>query len=57
VYAGYIDSLMNAYSGSIRIDEEALKNCQLTNTDMVAYKPGVPYPMAVPNFQAYILRR
>jgi hypothetical protein len=54
VYTAYMDSLMKAYSGRIRIDERELKNIDLTNSDMIAYKPGVPYPMAVPNFQVYI---
>jgi hypothetical protein len=57
VYTAYMDSLRNAYAGRIRIEEPELQKIQLTNSDMIAYKPGVPYPMAVPNFQAYIMNR
>jgi hypothetical protein len=56
VYTAAMDSLLKAYSGRIRINEQELQKIQLTNTDMVVYKPGVPYPMAVPNFQAYIFK-
>ncbi len=56
VYTAAMDSLMKAYSGRIWIDEKELEKIQLTNTDLIVYKPGVPYPMAVPNFQAYIFR-
>jgi hypothetical protein len=57
VYVEAMDSLMKAYSGKIRVNVTELQKIQLTNSDMVVYKPGVPYPMAVPNFQAYIFRQ
>jgi len=56
VYNAAMDSLMRAYSGKIKINEQELQKIQLTTTDMVVYKPGVPYPMAVPNFQAYVFK-
>jgi hypothetical protein len=56
VYIAAMDSLMKAYSGKIQINGPELEKIELTNTDMIVYKPGVPYPMAVPNFQAYIFR-
>lgn len=56
VYEAYVDSLFNAYTNRIQINEEELRKIQLTNIDMVAYKPGVPYPMAVPKFPMIITK-
>jgi hypothetical protein len=54
VYIAYMDSLMRAYSGRIFINDEELKKINLTNIDFYAFKPGVPYPRAVPSFQEFI---
>jgi len=51
-----VDSLFNAYADRIHIDEEELRKIRLTNIDLVAYKPGVPYPMAVPKFPVIITK-
>jgi hypothetical protein len=54
VYIAYMDSLLKAYSGRIFIDDKELKKINLTNMDFYAFKPGVPYPAAVPSFQEFI---
>lgn len=56
VYGTYMDSLMKAYSGRISINTEELKKIELTGSDMVAFKPGVPYPYAVPTFMEFIIK-
>jgi len=56
IYEAYVDSLFNAYADRIHIDEEELRKIRLTNIDLVAYKPGVPYPMAVPKFPVIITK-
>ena len=56
VYNAYMDSLMKAYSGSISINTEELKKIELTGSDMVAFKQGVPYPYAVPAFREFIIK-
>jgi hypothetical protein len=56
VYEAYVDSLREAHRDEIRIDTEALAAIRVSNTDMVAMKPGVPYPMAMPGFPMLITK-
>jgi hypothetical protein len=55
-YEAYTDSLMAAYSPKTQIDLSELERVPLTTIDMVAYKPGVPYPMAVPGFTLFLTK-
>lgn len=50
----YIDSLRQKFSGKININVEALKDIQLSHIDMLALKPNMPYPVAVPSFPEYV---
>lgn len=56
IYEAYVDSLFQAYRDRIQINEEELRKIRLTNIDMVAYKPGAPYPLAVPKFPVIITK-
>ncbi len=51
----YVDSLQKKYSDKIEINFDALKNIQLTRIQLYAFRPGVPYPAAVPAFSEYIM--
>jgi hypothetical protein len=55
-YAAYTDSLLAAYSKRTWIDTPTLNKIELTNVDMIAYKPGVPYSLAVPGFTDFLVR-
>jgi hypothetical protein len=46
--------LQDKYSGSIQINTGLLDTISLTRVDLIAMKPGVPYPMAVPTFPTLI---
>ncbi|MBN2028908.1 hypothetical protein JW824_01575 [bacterium] len=48
----YVDSLQNKYQNKIKINFDEFDKIQLTNTDLVAYRPGVPYQSLVPSFPA-----
>ena len=50
----YIDSLQQKYSGTIKVNLEALDNIELSHIDMLALKPNMPYPVAVPAFPEYL---
>jgi hypothetical protein len=45
-----LDALQKKYSKSIWINHELLKSVKLTKIDMIAMKPGFPYPLEVPQF-------
>lgn len=46
----YLLELKHQYQDQIQIDTEALDRLSLTNTQIYAYQPGMPYPAAVPSF-------
>ena len=46
----YLLELKHQYQDHIQIDTEALDRLSLTNTQIYAYQPGMPYPAAVPSF-------
>ncbi|MBN2105604.1 hypothetical protein JW835_16315 [bacterium] len=50
----YADSLQKAYSDQIELNIEALHNIQLTEIDLIAMKPNMPYPRAVPMFPEFV---
>ncbi|RPI05395.1 MAG: hypothetical protein EHM64_06650 [Ignavibacteriae bacterium] len=45
-----LDALQNKYAKSITVNHELLKSITLTKIDMIAMKPGFPYPLEVPQF-------
>jgi hypothetical protein len=53
-WESYVRTLQGKYSNSIRVNYPALDKISLTTVDMVALQPGVPYPVAVPNFPTII---
>jgi hypothetical protein len=53
-WISYIQDLQRKYSSKIVIDQATLAKIRLTNVDMFAFRPGVPYPVAVPDFPLYI---
>lgn len=46
----YIDSLQQKYGSKISVNETALDSIKLTDINMYAMQPGMPYPVAVPGF-------
>jgi hypothetical protein len=53
-WESYLISLQKRYTDSIEIDYKQLKKIKLTNIDVIAVKPGVPYPSIVPGFPIFI---
>ena len=47
-----VDSLKKKYGYRIWINRELLTRLELTKIDMIAMKPGFPYPLEVPQFPA-----
>jgi hypothetical protein len=45
-----MNTLQKKYSKSIWINQKLLKSLKLTKIDMIAMKPGFPYPLEVPQF-------
>ena len=54
-WESYVHGLQKKYSSSIHVDTNVFKSISLTTVDMVAIKPGMPYPAVVPNFPTYIM--
>lgn len=48
-----VDELKKKYGQSIWINYSLLDRIELTKIDMIAMKPGFPFPMEVPHFPAY----
>ena len=46
----YVDSLQNKYRNKVKINFDEFDKIQLTNIDLVVYRPGVPYQSLVPSF-------
>ena len=53
----YVDSLMTRYKQEISVNDEAFRKIKLTKIPMYVYKPGMPYPAAVPVFPQLTLKR
>jgi hypothetical protein len=53
----YVDSLMIVYEDKISLDWNVFKEIRLTRIPMYVYKPGMPYPAAVPVFPQLTLKR
>lgn len=50
----YIRNLQNKYSSLIWINYDLFNKIKLTNIDFIAIRPGVPFPLATPNFPMLI---
>lgn len=50
----YIKNLQSKYGSSIWINYDEYKKIKLTNIDFIAVRPGVPFPLATPNFPILI---
>lgn len=50
----YLQSLQQKYSTVIKVDYDLFNSLTLTKIDLVAMRPGVPYPIPVPSFPAFI---
>ena len=53
-WESYIRALQKKYSNSIWINYDELDKISLTKVDMFAWRPGVPYPVLVPEFPTFI---
>jgi hypothetical protein len=53
-WESYVGDLKKKYNNSISMNFTAFKNISLTKIDMIAVKPGMPYPIIVPNFPTFI---
>ncbi|MFH1198170.1 MAG: hypothetical protein V1720_20880 [bacterium] len=53
-WESYLSELQKKYADSISVNGDALKKINLTSIDMLAVRPGVPYPVAVPKFPVLI---
>ena len=54
LWTSYLQNLQMKYSNRIIINRDVLAKIKLTNVDLFAYKPGVPYPVVVPEFPLFI---
>jgi hypothetical protein len=50
----YLHSLSKKYESQIKINTEAFKEIQLTEIPLFAIRPGLPYPVVVPEFPNYM---
>jgi hypothetical protein len=53
-WESYVNDLQKKYRSSVNVNVSAFNNIPLTNIDMVAIKPGMPYPNIAPNFPTFI---
>ncbi|MBN1780391.1 hypothetical protein JW948_04640 [bacterium] len=49
----YLDQLKEKYAKRIWVDTHVLKDVKLTQVPLFAIQPGMPYPVAVPEFPHY----
>jgi len=49
-WENHLVTLQNKYTDSISVNIEEFNKIKLTEIDMMAIRPGVPYPVAVPKF-------
>jgi hypothetical protein len=53
-WESYLYNLQKKYSKSIYVNNKEFDKISLTKIDMFAWKPGVPYPVIVPEFPVFI---
>ncbi|MCX6120922.1 MAG: hypothetical protein NTX44_04840 [Ignavibacteriales bacterium] len=53
-WESYVSDLQKKYKSSVNVNVAAFQNIPLTKIDMVALKPGMPYPNIVPNFPTFV---
>lgn len=53
-WESYVRDIQKKYSGSVYVNNRAFDQISLTNIDLVALQPGVPYPVVMPNFPTII---
>jgi hypothetical protein len=53
-WESYLFDLQKKYSTSIRVNQEEFEKISLTDIDYFAIRPGVPYPVPLPNFPTLI---
>ncbi len=53
-WESYVRDIQKKYSASVYINGGALDKISLTNIDMMALRPGLPYPVIMPNFPTFI---
>jgi hypothetical protein len=47
-------ALQKKYGGMVQINHDEFDEISLTNIDLFAWRPGVPYPVVVPQFPVFI---
>ena len=53
-WESYVYDVQKKYGSSVTVNVAAFNNISLTRIDMVAIKPGKPYPVVVPDFPKFI---
>ena len=53
-WESYLTSLQERYSDSIEINFKEYNKIKLTKIDVIAFKPGAPFPTIVPGFPIFI---
>jgi hypothetical protein len=53
-WKSYLHGLQKKYGGSVRINRDEFSKIRLANIDLVVIRPGVPYPMPVPQFPTFV---
>jgi hypothetical protein len=53
-WESYLHGLQRKYGGSVRINRDEFSKIRLANIDLVAIRPGAPYPMPVPQFPTFV---
>jgi hypothetical protein len=53
-WESYVNDVKMKYDSTVHINVPAFKEIELTKIDMVAIKPGMPYPVIVPDFPEFI---
>jgi hypothetical protein len=53
-WESYVLDLQRKYSSSVTVNVTAFENISLTKIDMLALRPGKPYPAVVPDFPTFI---
>jgi hypothetical protein len=53
-WKSYLHGLQQKYGRSVRINHDEFSKIRLANIDLVAVRPGVPYPVPVPQFPTFV---
>ena len=53
-WESFVNDLQKKYRDSITVNMDVLQNISITNIDMIVTKPGMPYPLVVPDFPLFI---